>query len=51
MPGTVAPGKQRVIVFKKQKFLVMESSIIDVVGRKRGGGDGACGLLDRTVDV
>ena len=34
--GTVASGKQQVVVLKKQIFLVMESPIIRVVGEKRG---------------
>lgn len=39
MTGTVAPGKQRVMVFAKRIPLVMESPMINVVGGKRGRGD------------
>ena len=45
MTGTVAPGKQRVIVLKKRTCLMIESPTINVVGGKRGrGGAGRVSL-------
>ena len=34
--GTMAPGKQQVVVLKKRIFLVMESPVTSVVGEKSG---------------
>jgi len=40
MTGTVAPGRQCVAALKKWMSLVIESPTINVVGEKRGQGDG-----------
>lgn len=45
MTGSVAPGKQRVVILKKRMCLIMESPTIKVVGVKRGRVDGGCGFF------